>query len=52
MYHGKLKFAVCVSLLVLAAGCSGTSIYLITDEQKAQSVAEVLKKVFTVPGFQ
>ncbi len=38
-------------LKILAAGCSGTSIYLVTDEQKAQSVAEVLKKVFTVPGF-
>lgn len=37
------------NLHVLVAGCSGTSIYLITEEGKGQVIAEALKTVFIVP---
>ena len=34
---------------LLAVGCSGTSIYLVTPERKAQCSADSLKKIFIVP---
>lgn len=38
-------------LEIFAAGCTGTSIYLVTPEKKARVVAKVLTKVFFVPIF-
>jgi len=38
-------------LQVLVAGCSGTSIYLITEEKKVQVIAEALNTVFSVPKY-
>ena len=34
---------------LFAVGCSGTSIYLITPEKKAQCSADALEKIFIVP---
>ncbi len=38
-------------LRIIVAGCSGTSIYLITEEKKAILIAEALKTVFSVPKY-
>jgi len=39
------------NLQILVAGCSGTSIYLITEKKKSQIIAETLKTVFSVPSL-